>query len=87
MINLAQPPIKLRAFAKEQVATAFERLRGDWRPLVHYRDIEMQFIEPPTTERDFEHSRRAPMGVRPHDLSRADATTGARCDLLAVQHI
>ena len=42
---------RVRAFTEEPVTTAFERLRGDLRPLVRYRDIGMQFVEPPADGR------------------------------------
>lgn len=47
----------------EPVAGAFERLRGDLRPLVRYSDLEVQFVEPPTNGRalpgDIAHAARA----------------------------
>ena len=42
---------RVRAFTEEPVTTAFERLRDDLRPLVRYRDIGMQFVEPPADGR------------------------------------
>lgn len=37
--------------ALEPVVGAFERLRGDLRPLVRYSDLEVQFVEPPANGR------------------------------------
>jgi DNA-binding CsgD family transcriptional regulator len=37
---------------KEPVATAFERLREDLRPLTRFSGIEVEFIEPPLNGRD-----------------------------------
>ncbi|NYE95443.1 DNA-binding CsgD family transcriptional regulator [Psychromicrobium silvestre] len=37
---------------KEPVATAFERLREDLRPLTRFSGIEVEFIEPPRNGRD-----------------------------------
>lgn len=37
---------------KEPVATAFERLREDLRPLTRFSGIEVEFIEPPLSGRD-----------------------------------
>jgi DNA-binding CsgD family transcriptional regulator len=37
----------VRTFTEEPVTTAFERLRDDLRPLVRYRDLDVQFVEPP----------------------------------------
>ena len=38
-------------FTEEPVTTAFERLKSDLRPLVRYRDVEVQFVEPPVDGR------------------------------------
>jgi DNA-binding CsgD family transcriptional regulator len=38
-------------FTEEPVTSAFERLRNDLRPLVKYRDIDVQFVEPPVDGR------------------------------------
>ncbi len=47
----------------EPVAGAFARLRNDLRPLVRFGDLDVQFIEPPTTGRalpgDVAHAARA----------------------------
>lgn len=49
--------------ALEPVAGAFERLRGDLRPLVRYSELELQFVEPPANGRalpgDIAHAARA----------------------------
>jgi DNA-binding CsgD family transcriptional regulator/signal transduction histidine kinase len=48
---------------EEPVATAFERLREDLRPLMHLSNIDIQFIEPPTNGRalpgEVAHAARA----------------------------
>lgn len=47
----------------EPVVGAFSRLRKDLRPLVRYGDLDVQFVEPPTTGRalpgDVAHAARA----------------------------
>ncbi len=47
----------------EPVATAFERLREDLRPLMHFSGIDVQFIEPPVNGRalpgEVAHAARA----------------------------
>ena len=55
----AKALIKLRTLSdrtndlvKEPVATAFERLREDLRPLTRFSGIEVEFIEPPLNGRD-----------------------------------
>ena len=51
------------SIAEEPVASAFERLREDLRPLVRFSGIEVQFIEPPVTGRalpgEVAHAARA----------------------------
>ncbi|ABM10243.1 MULTISPECIES: LuxR C-terminal-related transcriptional regulator [Micrococcaceae] len=48
---------------EEPVATAFERLREDLRPLMHFSKIDIQFIEPPANGRalpgEVAHAARA----------------------------
>ncbi|MCT9871431.1 helix-turn-helix transcriptional regulator [Paenarthrobacter aurescens] len=48
---------------EEPVATAFERLREDLRPLMHFSNIDIQFIEPPANGRalpgEVAHAARA----------------------------
>lgn len=55
----AKALVKLRTLSdrtndlvKEPVATAFERLREDLRPLTRFSGIEVEFIEPPLNGRD-----------------------------------
>ncbi|ALJ21370.1 helix-turn-helix transcriptional regulator [Microbacterium sp. No. 7] len=38
-------------FTEEPVTTAFARLRDDLRPLVRFRDLDVQFVEPPSDGR------------------------------------
>ncbi|WP_374976498.1 LuxR C-terminal-related transcriptional regulator [Microbacterium trichothecenolyticum] len=49
--------------ALEPVVGAFERLRGDLRPLVRYSELDVQFVEPPANGRalpgDIAHAARA----------------------------
>lgn len=47
LVQLRTASDRVRTSAEEPVTTAFERLREDLRPLVRYRDIDVQFIEPP----------------------------------------
>lgn len=47
LVHLRTASDRVRTSAEEPVTTAFERLREDLRPLVHYRDIDVQFVEPP----------------------------------------
>jgi len=47
LVNLRTTTDRVRTSAEEPVATAFERLRDDLRPLVKYRDVGLQFVEPP----------------------------------------
>ncbi len=51
MVNLRTTNDRLRDFAEEPVTTAFERLRDDLRPLTRYRDVDVQFVEPPVDGR------------------------------------
>ena len=71
---------RVRTFTEEPVTTAFERLRDDLRPLVRYRDIDVQFVEPPVDGRalpsEIAHGARAVVRgsilalVDRHDVSR-----------------
>ena len=71
---------RVRTFTEEPVTTAFERLRDDLRPLVRYRDIDVQFVEPPINGRalpsEIAHGARAVVRgailalVDRHDVSR-----------------
>ncbi|MFH8252026.1 LuxR C-terminal-related transcriptional regulator [Microbacterium sp. B2969] len=51
LVHLRTASDRVRAFTEEPVTTAFQRLRDDLRPLVRYRDIEVQFVEPPVDGR------------------------------------
>ncbi|MBC7591737.1 MAG: hypothetical protein H7226_11945 [Salinibacterium sp.] len=51
LVQLRTASDRVRTFNEEPVSTAFERLRDDLRPLVKYRDIDVQFIEPPVDGR------------------------------------
>ncbi|MEO8906644.1 MAG: LuxR C-terminal-related transcriptional regulator [Microbacteriaceae bacterium] len=51
MVHLRTTTDRVRTFTEEPVSTAFERLQDDLRPLVKYRDLDMQFIEPPVDGR------------------------------------
>lgn len=63
VITLRTSSDHLRSFNEEPVTNAFARLRDDLRPLVRYRDLDVQFIEPPTDGRalpsEIAHGARA----------------------------
>jgi DNA-binding CsgD family transcriptional regulator len=63
MVHLRTASDRVRTFTEEPVTTAFERLRDDLRPLVRYRDIDVQFVEPPVNGRalpsEIAHGARA----------------------------
>ena len=63
MVHLRTASDRVRTFTEEPVTTAFERLRDDLRPLVRYRDIDVQFVEPPVDGRalpsEIAHGARA----------------------------
>ncbi len=42
---------RARSHAEEPVASAFERLRTELRPLLRYHDVRVQFVEPPVDGR------------------------------------
>lgn len=80
MVHLRVASDRVRTFTEEPVTTAFERLRDDLRPLVRYRDIDVQFVEPPVDGRalpsEIAHGARAVVRgsilalVDRHDVSR-----------------
>ncbi|MCR2763929.1 LuxR C-terminal-related transcriptional regulator [Microbacterium sp. zg.B48] len=80
MVHLRTASDRVRTFTEEPVTTAFERLRDDLRPLVRYRDIDVQFVEPPVDGRalpsEIAHGARAVVRgsilalVDRHDVSR-----------------
>ncbi|MFE1644220.1 LuxR C-terminal-related transcriptional regulator [Microbacterium sp. P01] len=80
LVHLRTASDRVRTFTEEPVATAFERLRDDLRPLVRYRDIDVQFVEPPVNGRalpsEIAHGARAVVRgsilalVDRHDVSR-----------------
>ncbi|MCU1585625.1 MAG: LuxR family transcriptional regulator [Microbacteriaceae bacterium] len=51
MVQLRAVSDRDRLISEEPVATAFERLRDDLRPLVRFGDLDMQFVEPPVNGR------------------------------------
>ncbi|MBG6053807.1 DNA-binding NarL/FixJ family response regulator [Salinibacterium sp. CAN_S4] len=51
LVQLRTSTDRVRTFNEEPVSQAFERLQDDLRPLVKYRDIDVQFIEPPVDGR------------------------------------
>lgn len=51
LVHLRTASDRVRTFTEEPVTTAFERLRDDLRPLVRYRDLDVQFVEPPVDGR------------------------------------
>lgn len=51
MVRLRAVSDRDRFLSEEPVASAFERLRDDLRPLVRFGDLDVQFIEPPANGR------------------------------------
>lgn len=51
VVHLRTASDRVRTVTEEPVTSAFARLREDLRPLVRYRDIDVQFIEPPVDGR------------------------------------
>jgi DNA-binding CsgD family transcriptional regulator len=51
LVHLRTAGDRVRAATEEPVTTAFQRLRDDLRPLVRYRDLDVQFVEPPVDGR------------------------------------
>ncbi|MGO1466146.1 LuxR C-terminal-related transcriptional regulator [Microbacterium gubbeenense] len=51
LVHLRTASDHARTLDEEPVTTAFERLRDDLRPLMRFRDIDVQFIEPPVDGR------------------------------------
>ncbi|MEO8707785.1 MAG: LuxR C-terminal-related transcriptional regulator, partial [Lacisediminihabitans sp.] len=51
LVRLRTETQRVLTFTEEPVRTAFERLQDDLRPLVRYRDIDLQFVEPPVDGR------------------------------------
>jgi DNA-binding CsgD family transcriptional regulator len=51
MVQLRTATDRVRTFTEEPVSRAFERLKDDLRPLVRYREIDVQFVEPPVDGR------------------------------------
>ena len=50
-VRLRTATDRVLTFTDEPVTTAFERLRQDLRPLLKYRDLDVQFVEPPVDGR------------------------------------
>lgn len=46
-VDLRTSTDQVTSFSEEPVTTAFERLRDDLRPLIRYRDVDVQLVEPP----------------------------------------
>lgn len=63
LVRLRASADRTTALLEEPVATAFERLRGDLRPLERFGGIELQFVEPPADGRalpgEVAHAARA----------------------------
>ena len=63
MVQLRTSTDLVRTFTEEPVTSAFERLRDDLVPLVRYRDVDVQFVEPPVDGRalpsEIAHGARA----------------------------
>lgn len=50
-VHLLTATDRVLTFTEEPVISAFTRLRDDLQPLVKYRDLEVQFVEPPVDGR------------------------------------
>jgi DNA-binding CsgD family transcriptional regulator len=63
LVRLRTETDQQRSAILEPVVGAFTRLRNDLRPLVRFRDLEVQFVEPPPTGRalpgEVAHAARA----------------------------
>ena len=63
LVALRTSTDRQRSALLEPVTGAFARLRGDLRPLVRHGDLDVQFVEPPTTGRalpgEIAHEARA----------------------------
>ncbi|MCS5519635.1 helix-turn-helix transcriptional regulator [Curtobacterium flaccumfaciens] len=63
LVDLRTVTDQQRSTLLEPVTGAFSRLRADLRPLVRFGDLDVQFVEPPTTGRalpgDVAHAARA----------------------------
>jgi DNA-binding CsgD family transcriptional regulator len=63
LVDLRTVSDRTSDLVEEPVATAFERLREDLRPLMHFSNIDIQFIEPPANGRalpgEVAHAARA----------------------------
>jgi DNA-binding CsgD family transcriptional regulator len=79
-INLRTATDQVLTFTEEPVTTAFERLKTDLRPLIRYRDVNVQFVEPPVDGRalpsEVAHGARAV--VRGAILALVDQPTVSR---------
>ncbi|WP_119698673.1 helix-turn-helix transcriptional regulator [Microbacterium halotolerans] len=51
LVHLRTASDRARTATEEPVTTAFDRLRDDLRPLMRYRDIDVQFVDPPVDGR------------------------------------
>jgi DNA-binding CsgD family transcriptional regulator len=51
LVHLRTASDRVRTYTEEPVTTAFERLRDDLRPLVRFRELDVQFVEPPVDGR------------------------------------
>lgn len=51
MVQLRTASDRVRTFTEEPVVSAFARLRDDLGPLVKFRDLDVQFVEPPVDGR------------------------------------
>ncbi|BCW61384.1 LuxR C-terminal-related transcriptional regulator [Arthrobacter sp. StoSoilB22] len=63
LVDLRTVSDRTSDLVEEPVVTAFERLREDLRPLMHFSNIDIQFIEPPANGRalpgEVAHAARA----------------------------
>lgn len=80
LVHLRTAGDRVRTSTEEPVTTAFARLRDDLRPLMRYREVDMQFVEPPVDGRplpsEVAHGARAV--VRGSILALVDRTSVSR---------
>ncbi|WP_156760980.1 helix-turn-helix transcriptional regulator [Microbacterium karelineae] len=74
LVSLRTASDQVRTLTEEPVMTAFDRLKEDLRPMTRHREIEVQFVDPPTDGRPLpgEVARGARAVVRRALLSLVD---------------
>ena len=83
MVHLRTASDRVRTVTEEPVTTAFSRLRDDLRPLVRYREIDVQFVEPPVDGRplpsEVAHGARRSCAVRSSPSSTIPTWVACAC--------